>query len=107
MLGGALARVPKAATAYAHRQRRIMANVAALYARPEEAAQHEAWVDNYMAALREEETGVYGNFLGNEGDARVREAYPDATYARLAAIKAQYDPDNLFHLNHNIVPASI
>jgi FAD/FMN-containing dehydrogenase len=43
--------------------------------------------------------------LGNEGEQRVHEAYPLATYARLAALKRQYDPANLFHLNQNIPPA--
>jgi len=45
------------------------------------------------------------NFLGDEGERRVREAYPPATYARLAALKKRYDPTNLFHLNQNIPPA--
>jgi FAD/FMN-containing dehydrogenase len=45
------------------------------------------------------------NFLGDEGDARIRDAYPGATWKRLAAIKARYDPTNLFRLNQNIPPA--
>ena len=44
-------------------------------------------------------------FLGDEGEERVRAAYPGATYERLAAIKAGYDPDNVFRLNQNIPPA--
>ena len=55
--------------------------------------------------LRSGEPGVYVGFLGDEGDARVREAYPGATWDRLAAIKARYDPDNLFRLNQNIPPS--
>ena len=51
------------------------------------------------------ETGSYVNFLGNEGTAGVHAAYPGATWDRLAAIKARYDPDNLFRLNQNIPPA--
>jgi len=104
VLGGALARVPVEATAYAHRKRRIMVNVAALYERLEDAAVHEAWVADFAAALRQGVAGVYVNFLGNEGAARVREAYPGSTWERLAAIKARYDPTNLFRLNHNIPP---
>jgi hypothetical protein len=44
------------------------------------------------------------NFMGDEGGARVRDAYPGSTWERLAAIKAHYDPTNLFRLNHNIPP---
>lgn len=44
------------------------------------------------------------NFLAEEGDARVREAYPGETWDRLVAIKRRYDPTNLFHLNQNVPP---
>jgi FAD/FMN-containing dehydrogenase len=105
VLGGAMARVPAEATAFAHRERRIMVNVAALYERPEEAALHEAWVTDFAVALRQGEPGAYAGFLGNEGEARVREAYPGPTWERLTAIKRRYDPTNLFRLNQNIPPA--
>jgi FAD/FMN-containing dehydrogenase len=105
VLGGAMARVPADVTAFAHRKRRIMVNIAALYERPEEAPVHESWVANFEAALRQGEADVYVNFLGDEGKERVRAAYPGATWDRLAAIKARYDPTNLFRLNHNIAPA--
>ena len=58
-----------------------------------------------MTALRQEETGAYSNFLTDEGPERVRAAYPGATWERLARIKRQYDPANLFRLNQNIAPA--
>ena len=105
VLGGAMARVPVDATAFAHRRRRILANVAALYQHPEEAALHTAWASDLAAALRRGEPGVYVNFVNDEGEARVHEAYPGPTWERLAAIKARYDPANLFHLNQNIPPA--
>ncbi len=105
VLGGAMARVPAGATAFAHRGRRIMVNVAAMYGHPDEATVHEAWVAGFAVALRRGDAGVYVNFLGDEGEVRVREAYPGATWDRLAAIKARYDPTNLFRLNHNIPPA--
>ena len=104
VLGGAMARVPAEATAFAHRGRRIMVAVGAVYERPDEAAVHEAWVTGFAAALRQGDAGVYVSFLGNEGAARIREAYPGATWDRLAAIKARYDPTNLFRLNQNIPP---
>jgi hypothetical protein len=105
VLGGAMARVPVEATAFAHRRSRIMVNVAAIYERPDEAPQHAAWVNGLAAALRQDDGGAYVNFLGEEGADRVRAAYPGATWDRLAAIKARYDPTNLFHVNHNIPPA--
>jgi FAD/FMN-containing dehydrogenase len=106
VLGGAMARVPADATAFAHRGSRIMANVAAMYDRPEEGPAQQAWVDGLAAALRQRESGAYVGFLGDEGEERVRAAYPGSTWDRLAAIKARYDPTNLFRLNQN-VPAEI
>ena len=58
-----------------------------------------------MTALRQGEGAAYVNFLGDEGEARIHEAYPKATWDRLAAIKRRYDPTNLFRLNQNIPPA--
>ncbi len=106
VLGGAMARVPADATAFAHRTSRIMVNVAALYERPDEKATHEAWVTDFSATLRQSDSGAYVNFLGEEGEARVRAAYPGQTWDRLRAIKRRYDPTNLFRLNQNIPPAS-
>jgi FAD/FMN-containing dehydrogenase len=105
VLGGAMARVPADATAFAHRARRIMVNVAALYARPEEEAQHTAWVKEYAGRLHQGDAAGYVNFLGDEGAERIRAAYPGETWGRLRAIKAHYDPTNLFRLNQNIPPA--
>jgi Berberine and berberine like len=106
VLGGALSRVPAEATAFAHRRSRIMVNVAAVYQHPDEASVHERWVTGFAAALRQGDTGAYVGFLGDHADARVRDAYPGATWDRLAAIKGRYDPTNLFRLNHNIPPAN-
>ncbi len=106
VLGGAMARVPNDATAFAHRASRIMVNVAAFYNGPEDRVVREAWVTDFAAALRQSDSGVYVNFLGDEGEERVHEAYPRATWGRLTAIKRRYDPTNLFRLNHNIPPSS-
>jgi len=105
VLGGAVARVPAEATAYAHRARRIMANVAAFYQGPPDRPAREAWVIDFAEALQPGERRAYVGFLGEDGAARIDEAYPGATGERLRQIKAHYDPENLFHLNHNIVPA--
>jgi len=104
VLGGAMVRVPVDATAFAHRNSRIMVNLATLYERPEEKATHESWVDNATAAVQQSDHGTYVNFLGDEGEERIRAAYPGGTWDRLRAIKAQYDPTNLFRLNQNIPP---
>jgi FAD/FMN-containing dehydrogenase len=104
VLGGAMARVPPDATAFAHRSSRVMVNVAAVYERPDEAAVHEPWVAGFAAALRQGDGGAYVNFLGDEVEARVRAAYPGKTWERLAVIKGRYDPTNLFRLNQNIPP---
>lgn len=104
VLGGAMARVPNEATAFAHRTRRIMANVAALYGPTDDAAVHETWVANFAAALNQGKAGAYVNFLGEDGASRIREAYPGTTWDRLREIKAKYDPTNLFRLNQNITP---
>jgi FAD/FMN-containing dehydrogenase len=106
VLGGAMARVAPDATAFAHRASRIMVNVAAFYEGPEDRAMREAWVSDFAAALRQEDAGAYVGFLGDEGEARIREAYPQSTWDRLRAIKGRYDPTNLFRLNQNIPPAS-
>jgi Berberine and berberine like len=106
VLGGAMARVSADATAFAHRERRIMVALGAVYERTEETAMHEEWVGTFAAALRQGDGGVYVNFLGDEGEARIREAYPRATFERLAEIKGRYDSTNLFRLNQNIPPAT-
>jgi FAD/FMN-containing dehydrogenase len=105
VLGGAMARVPAEATAFAHRSSRIMVNVAAFYEGTEERAAREAWVSYFAAALRQGEGGAYVGFLGEEGEGQIREAYPGSTWERLAEIKRRYDPTNLFRLNQNIPPA--
>ncbi len=104
VLGGAVARVPQEATAYAHRRRKIMVNVASMYQQPEEAETHQAWVAHLSTALGDNGE-AYVNFLGAEGMARVRQAYPGATWDRLREVKGRYDPNNLFRLNQNIPPA--
>ena len=104
VLGGAMARIPAMATAYAHRTSPIMTNVASFYTGPEDFAQREAWVNETSRMLDQGEKGAYVNFLGDEGEERVRAAYPEETWKRLQQIKRQYDPTNLFRLNQNIRP---
>jgi hypothetical protein len=105
VLGGQIARVPRDATAYAHRSSRIMGVVVSFHG-PDDLAQREAWVTSLTEALRQGDGGAYVNFLMDQGPDGVRAAYPDGTYERLARIKASWDPGNLFRSNQNIAPAA-
>jgi FAD/FMN-containing dehydrogenase len=70
-----------------------------------DAEQNIAWTRNFLdATSRFASGGVYVNYLGVEGQDRVRSAY-GANFDRLVAIKQKYDPDNIFRLNQNITPA--
>ena len=104
VLGGAMARVPADATAFAHRERRLMVTFGAGYQDPAQTASHETWVADSLAAMRPAAHGVHVSFLADEDTARVHEAYPEETYQRLAAIKRRYDRTNLFRVNQNIAP---
>ncbi len=105
VLGGALARVPNDATAFAHRDRGLFVNVAAMYADPDEKDTHDAWVSGLADALGRDGQGGYVGFMGEEDEGTIRAAYPGDTWDRLRAVKRRWDPDNLFRLNHNIPPA--
>jgi FAD/FMN-containing dehydrogenase len=108
-MGGAVARVPDDATAFAGRGVAHNVVVDAVWL-PDEAGEHAAaetaWARGFVDALRPHSAGgVYVNFLDSDDDSgRVREAYGDRLYRRLAEVKASYDPDNVFHHNKNIEP---
>lgn len=102
-LGGAFGRVPADATAFAHRDAEAMVLLGLV--RP--AATPDAEVEQALrpwAAVATPGTGTYLNFQGSATEADLAAAYPPATYARLAAVKRAYDPDNRFARNHNIAP---
>ena len=108
-LGGAVARVPHDATAYAGRDAPHNIVIDGVWLPDESgelAAAETAWARRFHAALQPHRAaGVYVNFLDADDDSnRVREAYGDHTYRRLAEVKARYDPDNVFHHNKNIRP---
>ena len=106
-LGGAAARVPRDATAAANRDAEYVLNVAGSWLDARESDRHIGWVQGLWRAMRPLSTGgTYVNFLTGDAEPdRVRAAYGPATYDRLAALKARYDPTNLFRLNQNIRPA--
>jgi FAD/FMN-containing dehydrogenase len=103
-LGGAIARRPADATAYGHRDAAWDCFPIAIWEDPARDAANIAWARGFWEAMRPFATGgVYVNNLGEEGELRIRAAY-GANYARLAALKAKFDPDNLFSGNQNIRP---
>jgi len=104
-LGGAYARVPEDATAFPHRTAEAWAFVGSILppdATPEAIeAKRAIWrgVSEYL-------TGTYGNFRQNTDAEVVSRMYPGSTYERLAAVKGEWDPENVFRVNHNVaVPA--
>lgn len=105
ILGGAMARVPNDATAFAHRVAPIMVTIITPYEDPATEPAQVEWTVALHDALGANDAGVYSNFLEVEGEARIRAAYPRGAYERLAEIKRRYDPTNLFRLNQNIRPS--
>ena len=104
VLGGALARVSADATAYAHRSKPMLVNVAAFYQGEADREVRKSWVTQFARALQPNDDAAYVGFLTDDGEARIRAAYPGATWDRLRCVKATYDPANLFRLNQNIAP---
>jgi FAD/FMN-containing dehydrogenase len=104
-LGGAISKVAPDATAYSHRAAPYFVNINGVDDDPAHDDEVIGWTRETFDALAPFSTGgVYVNFVGDEGDERVRAAYGSA-YDRLAAIKARYDPDNVFSTNQNVRPA--
>ncbi|PWN00879.1 hypothetical protein DJ010_21370 [Nocardioides silvaticus] len=102
-LGGAVARVPADATAFAHRDAEAMVVGAVVLPMAAPAEQ----VDRALApwdAVAAHGVGAYVGFQGADGPDDVAAVYPRATRLRLATVKRAYDPDNLFRSNHNIAP---
>jgi hypothetical protein len=105
-LGGAVARVNAQATAFAHREAEALVIVPAFAPADAPAEQVEQIRQAVWRPLAPLTNGAFINFLSEASEASVAAAYPSATYARLASVKASYDPDNLFNQNQNIRPAS-
>ena len=107
-LGGAFADVDDDATAFGgRRSSRYAVNMDAIAPDAEGMAADRAWVRSLWSALRRfaGHDGSYVNFMTDAEPDRVRASYGPRKYARLAAIKATYDPDNVLHRNANIAPA--
>jgi FAD/FMN-containing dehydrogenase len=104
-LGGAINRQAPDATAYPHRDAGYSFNVFSRWAEGDEDDRQIEWTREFFAAMAPLlDDGVYVNFLGREGDDRVRAAFGD-NYDRLVAVKSRYDPENVFRVNQNVKPA--
>src|SRR5262249_53351075 len=101
-MGGAVARVPQEATAFAHRDAAYGLMLVGRWQQPATGDEQVAWVRGRSQAMERSSIGTYVNFLGDEGESRVRFAYGSGTFQRLTALKRRYDPDNVFKLNQNI-----
>ncbi|HEX5094165.1 MAG TPA: FAD-binding oxidoreductase [Burkholderiales bacterium] len=106
-LQGAVGRVAAGGTAFGNRQASHAITLDSVWRPGEDFGDRDtAWTKAFFAALGRFRAGVYVNFLGGDEDPdRVREAYGDSVYDRLADVKSKYDPDNVFHHNQNIRPA--
>ncbi len=103
-LGGAISRVSDDETAYHGRRAAHTFNINATTASSDGFAEEREWSRSFWTALSPYHSSVYVNFLMEEGQQRVRDAYGAAKYDRLRLLKQQYDPDNFFRLNQNIAP---
>jgi len=104
--GGAVGRVPEDATAFPYRDAACDINIVGSWL-PEQAAEadrHKAWVRGFFDALEPHSRGVYVNFTSDDAPERVQSAYTPVQWERLTALKAKFDPDNVFRHNANIPP---
>jgi FAD/FMN-containing dehydrogenase len=104
--GGQIARIPEGATAIGQRQAPWNTHLLTMWEDAADDARNLAWLRELQSACAPYTTGrSWLNFVGEEGENRVRRALGNETYERLQVVKERYDPANLFHLNHNIRPS--
>ncbi|HEV8474725.1 MAG TPA: BBE domain-containing protein, partial [Methylomirabilota bacterium] len=103
-MGGAVSRVGEDETAFNGRAAGFTFNITAMTAGADGFDAEREWVRGLWTALAPYHTSVYVNFLMDEGEERIRQAYGPERYDRLKALKRRYDPDNFFRLNQNIPP---
>ena len=106
-MGGAVARVGEGETAFTGRGVGHTFNINAATETAEGFDVEREWVRDFWSALKPFHTSVYMNFLMEEGEERIRQAYGSEKYDQLKALKRKYDPGNLFRLNQNIPPTEV
>lgn len=106
-LDGAIHGVGRNDTAFNYRDANFAHIIAAIDPNPAVTRRHAEWVRQYWQALHPLGAGgPYVNWLMEEGDERIAASYRD-NYERLATVKGKYDPENFFHMNHNIAPKDL
>ncbi|MGO9508425.1 MAG: FAD-binding oxidoreductase [Mycobacterium sp.] len=106
-LGGFPSRVPPPATAFSTRNHPYIVHLITTWTDPADTERCKSWTDEAYETLRPlGPASVYLNFVGDEGQARIRASFGEITYRRLAKLKARLDPDNRFALNQNIEPGT-
>ena len=104
-LGGAIARIDPDATAYAHRTAPFEFGCLSRWDDEADDAEHVARTASaWEAVAGSSAIGAYGNSTGDEGHSRIHDIYPRGTFEHLSEIKARWDPNNVFHRNHNVAP---
>jgi hypothetical protein len=104
--GGPVARVGEYDTAFGFRDSKYALVIQTRWKDPAESSQHLAWTQEFFDAMKPHSTGkVYVNFVADEGEQRVADAYNASAMKRLQQIKTKYDPENLFRMNQNRHPA--
>jgi hypothetical protein len=105
--GGTISKIDQHANAYGHRDASLILQLIGMTPTPEAQRHLKEYTDQFKSDLQPHMTGgVYMNFLeGEESRARIQDAYTPEVYRRLKALKAKYDPDNLFSFSFNIPPS--
>jgi FAD/FMN-containing dehydrogenase len=104
-LGGAVSRVGRDETAFGERSAPYSLIITSEWIDPAESEKNIQWARDFWEAMQPfVSEGVYVNYLGTEGEDRIKAAYGPAKYQRLVALKNKYDPTNFFRLNQNIKP---
>ncbi|MGI9644310.1 MAG: FAD-binding oxidoreductase [Ilumatobacteraceae bacterium] len=105
-INGAAQRVGPDDTAFGHRDKSFSPVIVGIWDDPADNEANVQWVRDYYDAIHPHSgsNGGYINFMSDDDDGRVADNY-GVNYERLAAVKASYDPDNVFHVNQNITPA--